>query len=93
MIELPKWASKVTFDMLPDAHKKLAEMIGVEATLRLCAGLGGSNPYIPFIDSVRSVARNKIICKSFLNGESVAKLAVQYRLTERSIQRIVEKYR
>ena len=39
------WMASVTMDMLPEAHRKFAEIIGVEATLRLCAEWGGAATY------------------------------------------------
>lgn len=89
----PEWARDVTLEMLPEAHRKFAEVIGVEATVRLCAMWGGSNPYIPVADTLYAVVRDRMIRQEFARGIAVPHLAKRYDLTERMIQRIVEDIR
>ena len=88
-----KWMEGVTMDMLPEAHRKYAEVIGVEATLKLCATWGGGKPYVPVLDRVYAIMRDEIIRKEFAQGKGVPALARKYGLTERMIQLIVEENR
>ena len=46
------WKNEVTLEMLPAAHRKLAEVIGVQATLQLCETFGGETMYVPLTDAV-----------------------------------------
>lgn len=82
------WKDGLTFEDLPDAHKKLAEIIGVDAALKLCETCGGMAMYIPIIDSVRTAARAKAIREEY-NGMNVAKLARKHGITARAVYMIV----
>lgn len=82
------WMKGLTFEDLPDAHKKLAEIIGIDAMLKLCETCGGMAMYIPMIDGVYIAARAKAI-RSEYNGENVAKLARKYGVTGRTVYTIV----
>lgn len=88
-----EWMKDVTVDMLPEAHRKFAEVIGVEATLKLCAYFGGGPVYVPTIDTAHAVARNQLIRREFARGARVTRLADRYGLTERMVQQIVEDIR
>ena len=88
-----EWAKDVTMEMLPEAHRKFAEVIGVEATVKLCATWGGGTPYIPIADTLYTVVRDGMIRREFARGISVPHLARRYDLTERTVQRIVQDIR
>lgn len=83
------WGRRLTFDDLPDAHKKLAEIIGVEAMLKLSEACGGINLYIPMIDGVKTAARAKEIREEY-NGRNIARLARKYGLSVRAVYLIVQ---
>lgn len=88
------WMDEVTEDMLPAAHRKICEVIGLEATLRLCGMWGGSATYIPTLEAVEGAVRRKRIRAEFRTGRAtVAALAHRYGLTERTVQRMVEDIR
>ena len=89
----PDWTREVTLEMLPEAHRKFAEVIGVEATIKLCSMWGGSNPYIPVAETLYTVVRDGMIRREFSRGTPVPRLAKRYDLTERMIQRIVKEIR
>lgn len=85
------WMRDVTMDTLPDAHRKIAEVIGVEATLELCDAFGGISLYIPMTDAVyNEIVRNKEIRRRYLLGAPVRDLASQYKISDRSVLRIVD---
>jgi Mor family transcriptional regulator len=73
---------------LPEAHRRFAQVIGVEATIRLCQAYGGMPVYIPKLDSVIAAQRARRIRAEY-NGENTAALALRYGLSMRSIQKIV----
>ncbi|MEF9894264.1 MAG: Mor transcription activator family protein [Clostridia bacterium] len=82
------WMKDVTMDALPEAHRKIAEIIGVEATLALCDTFGGMVLYVPKTDSIYASVRGKMIRAEF-NGMNTTQLAKRYRVTTRTIQTIV----
>lgn len=82
-----KWAG-LTLDMLPEAHRKLAEVIGVEATLRLSEVYGGLTLYVPKLDMVHAAMRTKRIRAEY-DGTNARQLARKYGVSNRCIQRAV----
>jgi len=79
----------VPLDKLPEAHRKLAEVIGIEATMELCKAYGGTPIYIPKVDALVAAHRDQQIRTEY-NGYNVAKLARKYNLSARTVQRILE---
>ncbi len=88
------WKAEVTMDMLPAAHRKLAEVIGVQATLQLCETFGGETMYIPLTDAVYATVRRRWIRAEYLQkNASPRSIARKYGLSEREVQRIVSEVR
>lgn len=87
-----EWTREVTFDMLPSQYMKLAEVIGVEATIQLCETYGGASYYIPTTDALYAVARAKMIRREY-NGQNVNRLAQRFGMTPRAVQMIVQDMR
>jgi Mor family transcriptional regulator len=88
-----EWIDEVTEDMLPSAHRKLCEVIGLKATLKLCAMWGGSAPYIPTLDAVLDAVRQKHIRQEFAQGRTTGEISRRYGTTERTVQRLVKDMR
>lgn len=88
------WMNKVTYDMLNEKQKDIADVIGVEATLKLCEVYGGDPLYLPKNDDVQRELRDREIRK--LYGEQNYKssyLKKQYGLSGRTIRNIVREAR
>ena len=79
----------IPLDKLPESHRKLAEVIGAEATLALCKEYGGTPLYIPKVDALLAAQRDQQIRSEF-NGMNTVALARQFKLSVRTIQSIVE---
>ena len=86
-MELESWISELTLDMVPEPHRELAEIIGIENFIKLAKILGGKTVYIPKADSFLRPARDINIKKEF-NGYNQAELATKYNLSERWIMEI-----
>ena len=78
----------ITRDMLPEAHRRLAEVIGLEATLQLCEAYGGAPLYIPKLDALVAVQRARHIRTEF-DGMNTAQLARRYGVSMRTVQMIL----
>ena len=78
----------VTLDDIPEEYRDIAETVGLEAYLTLSALCGGQNLYVPKREALERQARNRAIRSQF-NGGNYRSLAVQYRLSERQIRKIV----
>lgn len=78
----------ITRDMLPEAHRRLAEVIGLEATLQLCEAYGGAPLYIPKLDALVAAQRARRI-RSEYDGMNTAALARRYGVSMRTVQMIL----
>lgn len=68
------------------------EIIGLEAFVRLSAGLGGTSFYVPKFENVIARARDRLIAKEF-DGGNIKELALKYGLSEMWIRSIITKDR
>ncbi len=66
----------------------MLDVVGHENFLRLSELMGGQTIYIPQARKLTSHMRNRAICRDF-NGKNVRALALQYRLSDRQIRRIL----
>lgn len=79
----------IQYDDLTRAHRELADVIGVEATLKLCEIMDGSDLYIPENRYFFHLTRNQKIFDCRQKGASTAQLAKQFHLSEVSVRRIL----
>lgn len=73
-----------------EQQKEIAEVIGIEAYRKLVDYYGGSRIYIEKSDTITRPDRNTEIKKKF-NGGNYKQLAKEYKLSEETIRRIVNK--
>lgn len=86
-----RWQGNISASELPEPFKVLADLIGIDNTLILAGKLGGSNIYIPKINTLYRGVRDKKICDEF-NGKNYAALAKKYGVTERRVRNIVKEH-
>lgn len=82
----------INLDDLPEDCRQIAEVIGLEALVRLVKAYGGETLYLPKADRLAIGARNREIRKNF-NGRNYRELARRYNLTETWIREIVAERR
>ena len=71
---------------------ELVQILGVENTVRLIEVFGGSQVYIPRLETLtRNEYRNSMICTDCMNGMSYRAVASKYGLSEIAIRKIVKK--
>lgn len=73
---------------IPEEYRDIAEELGMEAFMRLSRLCGGQCLYIPKPESLEREARDREI-RSRFNGGNYRALALQYRLSERQIRKII----
>jgi Mor family transcriptional regulator len=87
-----KWLSEIapeiTVDSLPESYQILAEVIGLENTLKASTVLGGLLYYFKKIDKLLLEKRDILIKREF-DGINYKDLARKYGLSERQIREIV----
>ena len=85
------WFSDVTIDDLPEAHRKFADVLGVNNTLMLCDYFGGGVVSIPRIDKVyNKVVGDKKIAEAYQKGMTFQQLRKTFCLSKVQITRIVK---
>jgi Mor family transcriptional regulator len=74
---------------LPEKYRRLVDIIGEDATRKLCKECGGDAMYIPKEDGmIQTETAQKIYLE--WNGGNTDQLARKYKLTRRMIQYIVK---
>lgn len=74
--------------MLPEEHREMASVIGVQVFLQLCHHYGGSNLYIPKLDRVTRQIRNLEIRHEF-NDSNYKEISRKYNLSESHVRKII----
>ena len=74
---------------LKGRSREMAEAIGMDAFCKMIIYYGGTDPYIPDMESVLLPVRNKMINRAF-DGFNSVELSRKWGLTERYIREIVK---
>jgi hypothetical protein len=82
-------AAQLTINDLPESYRQVAEVIGVEAAVKLSQTLGGLSFYFPQIDTLLRKKRDQQIRREF-TGANHRDLAKKYSLSEVWIREIVD---
>lgn len=72
---------RIQYEDLTRAHRELADVIGVEATLKLCETMGGSSLSVSGNRFFIRQERDRMMLESYRNGATGAQIAAQYSLT------------
>ena len=73
---------------IPEEYRDIVDTIGMEAFTQLTLLCGGQSLYIPKRESLERGARDRDIRARF-DGGNYRALAVQFRLSERQIRKII----
>lgn len=76
-------------ELLTGDLKRIAEVAGVEAAVRIARAFRGCFLYVPGLDEVVRRARDEMIKKDYKSGSGLKRLAIKYGLTERRLRMIV----
>ena len=82
----------ITIEDLPDDLADIAQLIGLDATLKLVAARGGESIYIHKADRVALSARDRKISREF-TGRNYSDLAQTYNLSVSQIRSILNEAR
>lgn len=77
---------------LKQRHKEYAELIGIENLILLSRVFGGTSIYIPKVQELQKEEKYKKILAEFTGGNT-KELAEKYNISERTVYRIIEKYK
>ena len=79
----------VRMEDLQGADRDMAELIGLEAYLRLAEVYGGTTPYIALPGSISIPARNRVINEEY-DGTNAAEIARRWGISERHVREITK---
>ena len=82
--------SKIQFEDFPKNFRRVVDIIGINAALKLIKNSGGINQYIPMYDNVIFPARDRLILEEF-SGTNYQELALKYKVSEVWIRAIIDK--
>lgn len=78
-----------TIDVIVD----LRLSIGSENTAKLIKMCGGTQVYIPQMDTVLKSERDRLIFEDFNNGSSMKEIATKYSISEMTVRDLIRKER
>ncbi len=76
-------------DQLPGDLRKIAEVVGVDAAVKIAKAFAGTYLYIHKIDAFLREMRDHDIRMEYAQGKKPRELAIKNRLTERQIWNIL----
>ncbi len=79
--------AELSIDDIPDCHRPLVELIGLEKFILLCDYAKGDHLYFPQTDRILIPVRNRKIRKEY-DGYNKRELARKYNLTIAQIKNI-----
>ena len=79
-------------EILKQQHKEYADLIGMENLMTLSHIFGGTSIYIPKEEELLRCSKHNEIFQEF-DGGNTKELAKKHELSERTIYRIIEKYK
>lgn len=80
-------------DSLPGDLRRIAEVAGLEAAVKIARAFRGTCIYVAGLDELRKQIRDERIREDFDAGRPVKMISVKYGLTERGVWKILKKLR
>lgn len=77
---------ELSLDDLPGEFREIAEIVGLDDALRLVERCGGSQIYIPKMDSLTRQTRDKKMLSDFEKCRDYGKVARKYNLSEAHVR-------
>lgn len=79
---------ELCIDNLQEQHKGIAEIIGIDALIKLSDYYGGTQIYVPQTFELLKELKYKKISEEF-DGNNIQQLAIKYKVSESTVYRIV----
>lgn len=83
-----KWLAGLPAEDLPEPYAEMARVVGVSTVVDLAKAMGGSMLYLPKLESLLRMVRDKRIRDEY-TGYNCRQLAKKYGITERRVRSIV----
>jgi Mor family transcriptional regulator len=76
---------------LPGELRKIADIAGLEAAVRISSVFGGNVIYVPALEELQRLARDEKIRRQYRKGVKVRLLSGRFQISERSIWRVLNR--
>ncbi len=76
---------------LPGELRRIADVAGLEAAVRISSALGGNVIYVPSLDELQRLARDEKIRRESRKGLTARALSERFGISERSIWRVLKR--
>lgn len=81
--------ANIRIEDIPEEYRDIAETLGMDSFLKLIRLCGGQTLYVPMMKTLEMEGRDREI-RSLFNGGNYRSLAIQFRLSERQIRKIIK---
>jgi Mor family transcriptional regulator len=78
-------------EFLPGDLRRIAEVAGLEAALKIARAFRGTCIYVSGLDEIRKQIRDERIRQDYDAGRPVKMISIKYGLTERGVWKILKK--
>lgn len=83
------YTDDIRIEDIPEEHHDLVDVLGMDSFLKLVEFCGGQAVYVPKLESLQRGARDRLI-RSMFDGGNYRQLAIQFRLSERQVRKIIK---
>lgn len=80
--------SNIRIEDIPEEYRDIVENLGMDSFLKLTRLCGGQSLYVPKMETLEREGRDREI-RSLFNGGNYRALAIQFRLSERQVRKII----
>lgn len=88
---IPKWAKDMRMDDIKNpAMAEMAELVGIDAMMKIVECYSGSVIYIPKLESVLASIRDRHIREEY-DGKNSRQLGIRYNVSESWVFRVVNR--
>lgn len=83
------WVKEITINDLPDEFRGLAEIVGLDCTMKTIVYFEGSEKYFPKVESAFRHVRDRMIRKKW-RKHNIREIAQEFNLSHNQIREIVK---
>lgn len=80
--------ANIRIEDIPEEYRDIVENLGMDSFLKLIRLCGGQSLYVPKMETLEREGRDREI-RSLFNGGNYRALAIQFRLSERQVRKII----
>ena len=75
---------------IPAQYYDIAEFMGVDKFVKFCDYFGGTHIYIPKVNTLVNIIRDKEIIDMYKSGISIKNISKKYNITQNRVRKIIK---